>query len=372
MMRFDLTLYLVTGVFLILLVLLTHWRWRCSRTAPATPKPTRRKREPKPFAGYTHKPECELCDQRTDSPPRSPTAPPPRMMFTRGRRRQVDTTGQCCPQATCSYHGWVDWGNIRANGQPNGHRWRQLVCLSCHRHFLEIHGTLFHAKQVDPDKLVWAITALAEGVGIRAVARIFETDPNTVLSWLVEAAEQFEAFSHYHLLDVYAEHIQMDELFALLSAVKEGEVSEAQAIKRLSRSPYWVWVAIDPVSKLIVAWDVGPRTQAMAQRLVHQVTQVLAPECAPLFLTDGFREYLIALVTHYGQWIQPERRQPKGQGLRRAGCPSPPCFMHRWSSPLGVGVSSESNTVSSSARPRPLSRFWPSEVGRSTRASSNA
>jgi DNA modification methylase len=38
------------------------------------------------------------------------------------------------------------------------------------------------------------------------------------------------------LRDVYAEHIQMDELFALLSAVKEGEISEAQAIKRLSRS----------------------------------------------------------------------------------------------------------------------------------------
>jgi hypothetical protein len=49
----------------------------------------------------------------------------------------------------------------------------------------------------------------------------------------------------------------------------------------------------------------------MAQRLVHHVTQVLAPDCAPLFLTDGFREYLTALVTHYGQWLHPER-QAKG------------------------------------------------------------
>jgi IS1 family transposase len=217
----------------------------------------------------------------------------------------------------------VDWGNLRANGHPNGRRWRQLVCLSCHGYFLETVGTPFHAKQVEVDKLVWAITALAEGIGIRAVARIFETDPNTVLIWLVEAAEHLEAFSRYHLRDVYAEHIQMDELFALLSAVKEGEISEAQAIKRLSRSPYWVWVAMDPVSKLIVAWDVGPRTQAMAQRLVHQVTQVLAPECAPLFLTDGFREYLIALVTHYGQWIQPERHQLKGPRPKPRWMPKP-------------------------------------------------
>ena len=63
---------------------------------------------------------------------------------------------------------------------------------------------------------------------------------------------------------------------------------------------------MDPVCKLILAVDVGDRTLAMAQRLVHQVTRVLAPHCAPLFLTDGFREYLTALVTHYGQWMPPQ------------------------------------------------------------------
>ena len=61
----------------------------------------------------------------------------------------------------------------------------------------------------------------------------------------------------------------------------------------------------------------------MAQRLVHQVMQVLVPECAPLFLTDGFREYLIALVTHYGQWIQPERRQTKGPKPKPRWMPLP-------------------------------------------------
>jgi hypothetical protein len=65
---------------------------------------------------------------------------------------------------------------------------------------------------------------------------------------LVEAAEHLEAFSHYHLRDVYAGYLQMDVLFALLSAVQEGEVTEAQAIKRLTRSPRRVWVAMDLVS----------------------------------------------------------------------------------------------------------------------------
>src|SRR5215831_6287493 len=90
---------------------------------------------------------------------------------------------------------------------------------------------------------------------------------------------------------------------ALLSAVKTGEVSEGEAITRLSRSPHWVWAAIDPVTKLLLTLDVGERTLAMAQGVVHQVVQVLAPGCVPLFLTDGFKEYATALLTHYGQWV---------------------------------------------------------------------
>lgn len=69
---------------------------------------------------------------------------------------------------------------------------------------------------------------------------------------------------------------------------------------------------MDPVSKLILACDTDDRTLGMAQRLVHQVPQILAPDCAPLFLTDGFRDCLTALVTHDGRWMQPERRQAKG------------------------------------------------------------
>jgi hypothetical protein len=145
------------------------------------------------------------------------------------------------------------------------------------------------------------MAALAEGLGIRAVARVFEIDPNTVLGWLIEAAELLEAFSHDFLRYVDVAQVQMDELFALLSAVKDGEITEAQAIQHLSRSPHWVWVAMDPVAKLILITEVGDRTLSHGQRLVHHVTHVLAPDCALLFLTDGFREYLTALVTHDGQ-----------------------------------------------------------------------
>jgi hypothetical protein len=69
---------------------------------------------------------------------------------------------------------------------------------------------------------------------------------------------------------------------------------------------------MDPESKLLLVVDVGTRTLAMAQRVVHQLVQVLAPGCVPLFLTDGFKEYITALLAHFGHWTQPPRRQDKG------------------------------------------------------------
>ena len=45
---------------------------------------------------------------------------PPRLAMTRGRRRQVDTSSHFCPNPDCRYQGDVGWGNLRANGHPNG------------------------------------------------------------------------------------------------------------------------------------------------------------------------------------------------------------------------------------------------------------
>jgi hypothetical protein len=80
---------------------------------------------------------------------------------------------------------------------------------------------------------------------------------------------------------------------------------------------------MDPERKRLLAIDVGHRTLAMAQRVVHQVAQVLAPDCAPLFLPDGFRESMTALLTHYGHWVHLPRRQATGPAPKPRGRPRP-------------------------------------------------
>jgi IS1 family transposase len=321
------SLMVVLGFLWIFFMLHVAW----PSQGPATPQrpvepilpPHKRSNESKPFAGFLHKPLCDACEHAAEARPQAPGAPPPRITFTRGRPRTIDTQQQFCPDQDCSYYGWTGRGNLRANGHPGSKPWRQFQCVACHGYFQETHGTIFHGKRVVPERLVWAVGALAEGLGIRAVARVFEVDPNTVLEWLVEVADHAAAFSQYFLHDVRVTQVQLDELFALLSAVRTGEVSEAEAIQRLSRSPHWVWAAIDPVTKRLLTVADGDRTLAMAQRVVHQVVQVLAPDCVPLFVTDGFKEYTTALLTHYGQWVQLPRRQATGPAPKPRWIPQP-------------------------------------------------
>jgi IS1 family transposase len=202
-------------------------------------------------------------------------------------------------------------GNIRANGHPNGGYWRQLECSVCHQTFLETLNTIFYGKRVKAETIWQVLKALAEGLDIRATARVFELDPNTVESWLGQAAQHLRAVSHYLIHDLQLSQVQVDELWALL-----GHSEAELGAQRNRRGKGWVWVGIDPVSKLMLAYLVGDRSLACAQRLIHAITLLLAPGCMPLFLSDQWAAYEAALLTHFGQWVQPPRRFRQGRPPR--------------------------------------------------------
>src|SRR6267142_460044 len=95
--------YQLVLVALVWLCVMPHWAWpsdpatACPTTLePAPPRPKRR-HEPKPFAGLTTKPRCDACAHVSAPRPHPPSVPPPRIVMTRGRRRQVDTSSHFCP-----------------------------------------------------------------------------------------------------------------------------------------------------------------------------------------------------------------------------------------------------------------------------------
>ena len=84
------------------------------------------------------------------------------------------------------------------------------------------------------ERIVRVLACLAEGLGIRATARVFEVAAHRA-AWLVEAAEHLRAFSRYFLCEVHVNQLQLDELYAVLREVKAGAISEDEALDRLER-----------------------------------------------------------------------------------------------------------------------------------------
>jgi transposase-like protein len=234
---------------LLWLGLCVYVRWQRGR-ATKHPSVQQTKNAPqarRPFPGLTHKPHCQACEQDQEHLDRPLPAPPPLIAPKRGRPRTVNTHTQYCPTKTCAYYGWVGQGNIRANGHPGSGAWRQFHCVTCDTYFLETHGTPLHGKTLSVEVIVHVVAAMAEGLGIRAVARVFDVTPNTVRTWLSAAANQLATFSRSLLHDVHITQVQLDELCAWVSELKAEQGSEAEANKHFPRSPHWIWVAIDPV-----------------------------------------------------------------------------------------------------------------------------
>lgn len=312
--------YQLAVVGLLWLCIMLHYLWPSRGAlsprppAAAVPPPCKRKcaNGPQPFAGLTQRPQCAACDHAANHPKPPPPSRPDPMPPTNRRPCEIDTSRHFCPHADCDYRGWLGLGNLRANGHPSGGPWRQLSCRSCHGYFLETHGTLLHGERLSVELIVRVLACLADGLGIRATARVFEVAPNTVLHWLVETAEQLQALTRYVLCDVHVTQLQLDELYAVIRDLKAGEMRAGDALERLEPCRPWVWTAIDPVNKLLLAIEVGPRTVEMAQRVVHRVGQRLASRGVPAWLSDGFKGYLPAIVGHFGVWVHPERRQDKG------------------------------------------------------------
>lgn len=126
------------------------------------------------------------------------------------------------------------------------------------------------------------------GLTLANTARLFQHSEVSIRLWLSRAGQHAEKVHAHFFQNLTLGHLQLDELFTAL---------------RHKAHDLWVWTACDPVTQLIPALQVGPRTQAMAHSVVHALTYALAPGCLPAFTLDGLNLYFHALTAHFGQWF---------------------------------------------------------------------
>jgi hypothetical protein len=186
---------------------------------------------------------------------------------------------------------------------------------------------------------------------------VFELDPNTALRWLSEAADHLKAFSDSFLREVHVKHIQSAELFAVVSEAQVGQGKAAAASESLPHSPLGLGRHRPPPQAAR-----GPRPRradaAMAQQLVQQVRQVLAPGCVPLFLSAGHKEYTTALLTHWGHWVSRPAGESQVPLPSPGGCRGQSCSMPKSSKRIGAAAWSTCGPGWCSAHGLKSGRSW--------------
>src|SRR5215471_8161341 len=249
-------------------------------------------------------PACRLASSASSAagPVPAQVRPWSEVKSRRGAPKRIDTEGFACPNPQCQYFGNTDALFHALVGDGTHGRAEAIQtfrCQACRTTFSARHDTLLYRLKTPSHQVAMVLAALAEGLDPSAASRVFGSRQATVTRWLTRAGKHAQTLHERTFFHLDLPHLQLDELRTRL---------------RCATQVLWLWLAIDPRTKILPVLHLGPRTQHMAHLLIHSLRQVLAPRCIPLFTSDGLNLYFYALTAHYGQWREVRRR---GRNLRR-------------------------------------------------------
>jgi IS1 family transposase len=203
----------------------------------------------------------------------------------------VNTEGFACPNQQCTYFRITE-AHIHALVGDGTHgrveRIQTFRCQACHTTFTARRHTPLYRLKTPSHQIALVLSALAEGLDASAAERVFGFRQTTITSWLARAGAHAESLHERRFRGLQIPHLQLDELRTRL---------------RCATSVLWLWLAIDPRTKVLPDLQLGPRTQQMAHCFIHSLRARLAPDCLPLFTSDGLNLYFYALTAHFGQWL---------------------------------------------------------------------
>lgn len=122
-----------------------------------------------------------------------------------------------CINKSCKDYGRLNGGNISFRGKYGKDRSRKLLyCRTCGKRFAETHSTAFFGLRLPPEKISQIIHHAAEGVGVRATARLLSLDKDTVNRVVLVAGEHCGRVLSELLTSLHLTEVQLDELWAFV------------------------------------------------------------------------------------------------------------------------------------------------------------
>jgi transposase-like protein/IS1 family transposase len=241
-------------------------------------------------------PACQLGSPASsdEGPATAPVRPWSEAKSRRGAPKRVNTEGFACPNRNCPYFGITDAHRHALVGDGKhgqAERIQTFRCQACRITFSARRDTPLYHLKTPSQQVAMVLSALAEGLDASAAERVFGFRHATITRWLTRAGGHAHTLHERFFYHLHLPHLQLHCATQVL----------------------WLWLAIDPLTKILPVLQLGPRTQNMAHLLIHSLRQRLAPNCLPLFTSDGLNLYFYALTAHFGHWLQVGRQGRLGR-----------------------------------------------------------
>ncbi|MCF6290655.1 MAG: hypothetical protein L3J03_06645 [Desulfobacterales bacterium] len=129
---------------------------------------------------------------------------------------------QCfCPNEQCKDYGLRDQGNISIRGKYGKDKSRTLLyCRTCGKRFSATRASALFGLHLPVETIRQIIHHAAEGVGVRATARLLGLDKDTVNRVILRAGEHCARVLSGLLTSLELTETQLDELWTFVKKRK--------------------------------------------------------------------------------------------------------------------------------------------------------
>jgi IS1 family transposase len=152
-----------------------------------------------------------------------------------------------------------------------------------------------------------AVQQIAEGLSQEAVARIEGVAASTISNWVKRASRQVEMIDRALVQDIETEVVELDEVYSFAGTKKGVETANSEIGK------HWTHCSFARQTRLLLAVKVGFRDEALAQELVEETSARLTADCHPLWVSDGWKAYLLALLLQFHLPVYQIKRRGRGR-----------------------------------------------------------
>jgi IS1 family transposase/transposase-like protein len=208
--------------------------------------------------------------------------------------------GQSCPNANCNDYGRNSQGNICSIASyltQSGKR-RIFRCKTCGTMFSETRDTVFYDLRTSEEKVMMALKMILVKVELSGISFVLGVKEETVLEWLKKASKKAKEINEALMKELSVTEVQLDEMWSYVLRKKSLlSVSDIESPDGAEDGRQWIWIGYAPVSRLILATVVGPRTYETALTLIKTIALVVSG--IPCFFSDGFSCYFNALIEVY-------------------------------------------------------------------------